>query len=218
MLGIVSLIIWSVMIIVTIKDVLLVMRADNDGEGGILAFVTLIQRRVATGGRRTKVISAGLGIFGALLFFGDSMITPVISVLSAVKGLKIVQPSLEPALVRLAAVIILVLFAFQRLGTAKVGRLSGAGDDHLVRRDRCRRRGRRGGAPGRGRRPVPDVRAGSPTGTITITTVLDLPVVRKHWHQRLGPVLVGAAVFLGLELLFFAATSPSWPTGPGYRC
>ncbi|WP_375424909.1 potassium transporter Kup [uncultured Friedmanniella sp.] len=123
--GIVSLIFWAVMIIVTLKYVLLVMRADNDGEGGLLALITLIQRRVAGGGRRTKMILAGLGIFGASLFFGDSMITPAISVLSAVEGLKIVEPSLAPAVVPLTAVIILVLFAFQRAGTAKVGRLFG---------------------------------------------------------------------------------------------
>jgi KUP system potassium uptake protein len=74
--GVISLIFWSVTIIVTIKYVLLVMRADNDGEGGILALITLIRRRGVRGGRRTKLALAALGIFGASLFFGDSMITP----------------------------------------------------------------------------------------------------------------------------------------------
>ena len=84
--GIISLIFWSVTIIVTITYVLLVMRADNDGEGGIMALIALIRRRALPGGRRAKVALAALGIFGASLFFGDSMITPAISVLSAIEG------------------------------------------------------------------------------------------------------------------------------------
>ncbi len=123
--GIVSLIFWAVTIIVTLKYVLLVMRADNEGEGGIMALITLIRRQGVRGGRRTKLALAALGIFGASLFFGDSMITPAISVLSAVEGLKIVQPSLEHLIVPITAVIIVVLFASQRLGTATVGRLFG---------------------------------------------------------------------------------------------
>jgi KUP system potassium uptake protein len=123
--GIASLIFWSVTIIVTVKYVLLVLRADNDGEGGILALITLIRGRAVPGGRRTKRILAGLGIFGASLFFGDSMITPAISVLSAVEGLKIVQPGLENLIVPITATIIIVLFAVQRLGTARIGRSFG---------------------------------------------------------------------------------------------
>ena len=85
-------------IIVTLIYVLLVMRADNDGEGGIMALITLIRRRrFAAAGARTKLVLAALGIFGASLFFGDSMITPAISVLSAVEGLKVVEPSLDAA-------------------------------------------------------------------------------------------------------------------------
>jgi K+ potassium transporter integral membrane domain len=72
----VSLIVWSVMIVVTVTYVLLVMRADNDGEGGIMALITLIRRRSLPSGRRTAVVLAALGVFGAALFFGDSMITP----------------------------------------------------------------------------------------------------------------------------------------------
>src|SRR5450755_3811752 len=79
--GVVSLIFWSVTIIVTVTYVLLVMRADNDGEGGIMALIALIRRRGLPGRRRTKVVLAALGVFGAALFFGDSVITPAISVL-----------------------------------------------------------------------------------------------------------------------------------------
>ncbi|MEP7089040.1 MAG: potassium transporter Kup [Nocardioidaceae bacterium] len=123
--GVISLIFWSVTIIVTLKYVLLVLRADNDGEGGILALITLIQRQGVIGSPRTKLLLAGLGIFGASLFFGDSMITPAISVLSAVEGLRIVEPTLEHLIVPITATIIVVLFATQRLGTARVGKVFG---------------------------------------------------------------------------------------------
>ena len=123
--GVVSLIFWSVMIIVTLTYVTLVMHADNDGEGGIMALITLLRRWSGEGRRRTLATLAALGIFGAALFFGDSMITPAMSVLSAVEGLKVVQPSLADWIVPITAVIIFVLFAFQRYGTAAVGRLFG---------------------------------------------------------------------------------------------
>ena len=121
--GLASLIFWSVMIIVTLTYVALVMRADNNGEGGIMALITLVLR---LGGRgRTAVALATLGIFGAALFFGDSMITPAISVLSAVEGLKVVEPKLDEWIVPMTAVLIVALFAVQRRGTAAVGRLFG---------------------------------------------------------------------------------------------
>jgi KUP system potassium uptake protein len=101
------------------------MRADNDGEGGIMALITLIRRRGSPDGRRTAVLLAALGIFGASLFFGDSMITPAISVLSAVEGLKVVEPSFDSWIVPITAVIIVALFSVQRLGTAIVGRAFG---------------------------------------------------------------------------------------------
>ncbi|HEX5608535.1 MAG TPA: KUP/HAK/KT family potassium transporter [Solirubrobacterales bacterium] len=123
--GVISLIFWAVTIVVTLKYVLLVMRADNEGEGGIMALITLIQRGGLPGGRRAKVVLAALGVFGASLFFGDSMITPAISVLSAVEGLKVVEPSLGHLVVPLTAAIVVVLFASQRYGTAAVGRLFG---------------------------------------------------------------------------------------------
>ena len=123
--GLVSLIFWSVTLIVTIKYVLLVLRADNNGEGGILSLITLIKRRQARGRPRTKLLLAGLGVLGAALFFGDSMITPAISVLSAVEGIEVVEPGLAPLIVPITAVIIVGLFTVQRFGTAKVGRFFG---------------------------------------------------------------------------------------------
>ncbi|WP_410608063.1 potassium transporter Kup [Amycolatopsis sp. lyj-109] len=123
--GVVSLIFWSVMIIVTVTYVLLAMRADNDGEGGIMALITLLRRWGAQRGNRAAVVLAGLGIFGAALFFGDSMITPAISVLSAVEGLKVVSDGLDDWIVPITAVIIIGLFLVQRRGTAAVGRVFG---------------------------------------------------------------------------------------------
>jgi KUP system potassium uptake protein len=123
--GVVSTVFWSVMIIVTVTYVLLVMRADNDGEGGIMALITLLRRWTGQRGRRTSMFLAGLGLFGASLFFGDSMITPAISVLSAVEGLKVIHPGFEDFIVPITAVIIVALFAVQRQGTAAVGRYFG---------------------------------------------------------------------------------------------
>ncbi|WP_308014988.1 potassium transporter Kup [Nocardia coffeae] len=123
--GVVSLVFWSVMIIVTVTYVLLAMRADNDGEGGIMALITLLRRSSAPRGRRVALGLAALGIFGASLFFGDSMITPAISVLSAVEGLEVVRPTLSAWIVPITAVIIVALFLVQKRGTAAVGRMFG---------------------------------------------------------------------------------------------
>ena len=123
--GVVSTIFWSVMIIVTLTYVTLVMRADNNGEGGIMALITLLRRWTGRRGRRTTMFLAGLGLFGAALFFGDSMITPAISVLSAVEGLKVIAPDFDDFIVPITAVIIVALFAVQRHGTAVVGRFFG---------------------------------------------------------------------------------------------
>ena len=123
--GVISLIVWSVVIVVTVTYVLLVMRADNDGEGGIMALITLIRRRHLSGGRQTRFVLAALGVFGASLFFGDSMITPAISVLSAIEGVKVAAPSLTDFVVPITVVILLCLFLVQRFGTATVGRLFG---------------------------------------------------------------------------------------------
>ncbi|GIF62161.1 putative potassium transport system protein kup [Asanoa ishikariensis] len=123
--GVVSLVFWSVMLIVTLTYVTLVMRVSNQGQGGIMALITLLRRLAGGRGRRAALVLAALGVFGAALFFGDSMITPAISVLSAVEGLKIVQPGLDDAVVPITAVIIVLLFLVQRQGTAAVGRFFG---------------------------------------------------------------------------------------------
>ncbi|MEO5810267.1 MAG: potassium transporter Kup [Sphingomicrobium sp.] len=124
--GVLSLIFWSMMVIVTIKYVTVIMRADNKGEGGSLALLALINRSV-TGGEKRKW-TAGivmLGVFATALFYGDSMITPAISVLSAVEGLTTVQPGFAPYVIPTAIAILVGLFAIQSRGTAKVGLLFG---------------------------------------------------------------------------------------------
>ncbi|MQY12112.1 Low affinity potassium transport system protein kup [Streptomyces sp. RB5] len=124
--GVVSLVFWSVTVVVTVTYVFLAMRADNDGEGGIMALIGLVRRGGGGGrGRRTAAVLAALGVFGAALFFGDSMITPAISVLSAVEGLEVVEPKLHEWIVPVTAVIILALFLVQRRGTEAVGRAFG---------------------------------------------------------------------------------------------
>jgi KUP system potassium uptake protein len=122
--GVVSLVFWSVMIIVTLTYVTLVMHADNDGEGGIMALIALVRRLGARSGR-TAVVLTTLGVFGAALFSGDSMITPAMSVLSAVEGVKVVDPGLERLVVPITVIIIIALFAVQRRGTSVVGGLFG---------------------------------------------------------------------------------------------
>jgi KUP system potassium uptake protein len=122
--GVVSLIFWSVTLIVSVKYVGVLMRADNDGEGGVMALAAVARRLYA---HRTS--HAGLlvllGIVGVSLFYGDSVITPAISVLSAVEGLKVAAPSLGHVVLPVAAVILTTLFAAQRFGTGRVGRLFG---------------------------------------------------------------------------------------------
>ena len=116
-LGVLSLIVWTLVIVVTLKYHVYVLRADNNGEGGILALMALAMRAV----RKRSWLLIGLGLFGAALLYGDGMITPAISVLSAVEGLKIAAPQLAPYVVPATIAILVVLFVFQRLGTAKVG-------------------------------------------------------------------------------------------------
>ena len=115
-LGVLSLILWSLFIVVTAKYVLLLLRADNNGEGGTLSLMALGQRAL---GRRSWVLLA-LGVVGASMFIGDSMITPAISVLSAVEGLKLVTPAFEHYVVPLTIFILVVLFSVQSSGTARV--------------------------------------------------------------------------------------------------
>src|ERR1700760_13287 len=115
-LGVLSLILWALFIVVTAKYVLLLLRADNNGEGGTLSLMALGQRAF---GRRSWPLLA-LGVIGASMFIGDSMITPAISVLSAVEGLKLATPALEHYVVPLTVFILVVLFSVQRTGTARV--------------------------------------------------------------------------------------------------
>nr|CAX83915.1 Probable potassium transport system protein kup [uncultured bacterium] len=123
-LGILSLIFWSLTVVVTIKYVLFIMRADNRGEGGIMALLSLVQRPSQMNPRFRSLLVA-MGIFGASLFYGDSFITPAISVLSAVEGLEIFTPALHPFIVPISLFVLLVLFVFQSMGTAKVGNFFG---------------------------------------------------------------------------------------------
>ena len=122
-MGILSLIFWALIVIVTLKYVLLVMRADNKGEGGILALMALAQRAASDG--RGRAALALVGIVGACLFFGDGIITPAVSVLSAVEGLEVSAPTLQPYVVPISCAIIVGLFAVQYRGTGKVGRVFG---------------------------------------------------------------------------------------------
>ncbi|HVJ73049.1 MAG TPA: potassium transporter Kup [Casimicrobiaceae bacterium] len=123
-LGLLSVVFWSLIIIVTLKYVTLIMRADNRGEGGILALTALVSGRL-TRESRLRWWLVGLGIFGAAMFFGDAMITPAVSVLGAVEGLEVMTPALKPFIVPLALVILVALFAIQRRGTGSVGALFG---------------------------------------------------------------------------------------------
>jgi len=123
-LGFLSLIFWSLTFVVTVKYVIFVMRADNRGEGGILALMALALRSGSSSTIPRSVVLA-LGMFGAALFYGDGMITPAISVLSAVEGLHLVTPLFSPYVVPLTIAILIGLFTLQRSGTAGVGRLFG---------------------------------------------------------------------------------------------
>jgi KUP system potassium uptake protein len=125
-LGVLSLILYSLIIVVSIKYIAIVMRADNQGEGGILALTALLPARSGSGGaafgRPTLIL---LGIFGASLLYGDGMITPAITVLGAIEGLNVITPLFNPYVVPLAVAIILGIFVIQQWGTASVGRLFG---------------------------------------------------------------------------------------------
>ena len=123
-LGLLSLGFWSLILIVTLKYVIVIMRADNEGEGGIMALTALAQRSLKPGSRLSYAVGI-LGIFGASLFFGDGMITPPITVLGAVEGLSVISSELTRWVVPISVVILVGLFAFQRFGSAKVGKIFG---------------------------------------------------------------------------------------------
>ncbi|MBK7444643.1 MAG: potassium transporter Kup [Ignavibacteria bacterium] len=123
-LGVLSLIFWSLIVIISIKYVIIVMRADNDGEGGILALMSLVSSAEKKSGFKYIFITT-LGLFGAALLYGDGIITPAISVLSAVEGLKIATPFFNPYIIPLTVIILVSLFAVQYKGTAGVGKIFG---------------------------------------------------------------------------------------------
>jgi KUP system potassium uptake protein len=122
--GVVSLVFWVITLIVSIKYVLFIMRADNDGEGGIMALAALIREKLRANSRRVAVAMV-LGVVGASLFYGDSLITPAISVLSAVEGIEIAAPSAHDVVLPIGIAILAVLFAVQRWGTHYIGRFFG---------------------------------------------------------------------------------------------
>ncbi|HEX7154037.1 MAG TPA: potassium transporter Kup [Thermoanaerobaculia bacterium] len=120
-LGILSLIFWSLVVIISIKYLVFVMRADNRGEGGILALMSLVRPKRS----KRRGVLIGLGLFGSALLYGDGVITPAISVLSAIEGLEVVTPVFSPYVVPITIVVIIGLFALQKSGTAKVGAIFG---------------------------------------------------------------------------------------------
>ena len=120
--GVLSLIFWAITLVVSVKYLLVIMRADNHGEGGIMALIALVRRSSLHHGR-ARLGLIGLGVIGAALFYGDGMITPAISVLSAVEGLEVAAPSMDAMVVPITLVILTALFAIQRFGTGAVGRL-----------------------------------------------------------------------------------------------
>ncbi len=123
-LGVLSLVFWSLLIVISIKYLLVVMRADNDGEGGILALTSLVDpRRQKT--RRGRWLLIMVGLFGTALLYGDGMITPAISVLSAIEGIEIATPVLQPYVIPISVIILIGLFLIQRHGTGAVGRIFG---------------------------------------------------------------------------------------------
>jgi KUP system potassium uptake protein len=123
-LGILSLFLWSLLIVVTLKYVSFIMRANNKGEGGIIALMTLALQKGDPASWQQKLLIA-LGLFGAALFYGDGVITPAISVLSAVEGLELITPAFKPYILPITLAILIGLFMFQRKGTASVGALFG---------------------------------------------------------------------------------------------
>jgi KUP system potassium uptake protein len=124
LLGVLSLMFWSLLIVVTFKYVVLIMRADNEGEGGILSLFTLVQRLLGAADRYTRLIVA-LAVLGAALFYCDALITPAISVLSAVEGLELLSPEAHRAIIPVTLLIIVLLFGIQRRGTESIGKLFG---------------------------------------------------------------------------------------------
>ena len=148
--GVLSLIVWSLILIVSVKYVLVIMRLDNRGEGGILALIALLRQKQ----RRGALI--GLGLFGTALLYGDGVITPAISVLSAAEGLEVAAPQLKHYVLPLTLVLLFLLFFGQRYGTGRVGSVAARGGQRVSgtrTTDAPRRRAGPSGRPRSGRRP-----------------------------------------------------------------
>jgi KUP system potassium uptake protein len=122
--GMISLVVWTIVLVVSVKYVAFVMRADNDGEGGIMALVALVQE-LPVKDRRAKVILIAIGILGVALFFGDGTVTPAISVISSVEGLKVAVPGMTSMVVPITVALLALLFAYQQFGTHAIGRVFG---------------------------------------------------------------------------------------------
>src|SRR4051794_33016392 len=120
LIGAISVILWGLMMVVSLKYVILILRADNRGEGGIMALTALASKAAGTTPRRRLVLLL-VGVFGGSLFYGDSVITPAISVLSAVEGLEVATPAFKPYVLPISAGVIIGLFSLQRFGTSVVG-------------------------------------------------------------------------------------------------
>ncbi|MEU4471043.1 KUP/HAK/KT family potassium transporter [Micromonospora sp. NPDC023888] len=123
--GVISLVFWSIILIVSVKYVIFILRADNEGEGGVMALAALAGRVLVKSSERRAAAVLALGALGAALFYGDSVITPAISVLSAVEGLEVISPAWTAAVLPVSAVILTLLFAIQRWGTGRVGSVFG---------------------------------------------------------------------------------------------
>ncbi len=128
-LGILSLVFWSLTMVISVKYLTFVMRADNEGEGGILALLALVEQRGANGGRNALIL---VGLFGAALLYGEGVITPAISVLSAVEGLRVATVAFEPFIVPISVGLLLALFSIQHRGTAGIGAGLRPGDAGVV--------------------------------------------------------------------------------------
>jgi len=124
-IAVLSMIVWSLMLVISLKYMFFILRADNRGEGGILALLALVKSKAGTVTKSFTLCFLVIGIFGAALLFGDAIITPAISVLSAVEGLKFVTPVFSPYIIPVTLGILMVLFALQRMGTGRIGNVFG---------------------------------------------------------------------------------------------
>ena len=123
-LGVLSLFFWALTLIVSLKYIVLIMRADNHGEGGLMALLALASISIKDNQKLRRILLV-VGVFGVALFFGDGVITPAVSVLSALEGLEVVTPAAKPYVVPMSLAVLFVLFAVQRRGTADIGKMFG---------------------------------------------------------------------------------------------